>query len=105
MIRRPPRSTLFPYTTLFRSPQRLLGTSGRMSSGSRWLFLSCASGNHGRIPESIEEPHHGSQPGEIVINRPVSLVQEASTVATRNCCSHSYIPSSCPKEGFLLVVE
>src|SRR2546425_7320999 len=25
MIRRPPRSTLFPYTTLFRSPGRLLG--------------------------------------------------------------------------------
>src|SRR5215203_515343 len=25
MIRRPPRSTLFPYTTLFRSPARLLG--------------------------------------------------------------------------------
>src|SRR2546426_9367172 len=24
MIRRPPRSTLFPYTTLFRSPPRLL---------------------------------------------------------------------------------
>src|SRR2546429_6383017 len=24
MIRRPPRSTLFPYTTLFRSPQRRL---------------------------------------------------------------------------------
>src|SRR3712207_8267636 len=25
MIRRPPRSTLFPYTTLFRSPQRGVG--------------------------------------------------------------------------------
>src|SRR2546427_4634841 len=25
MIRRPPRSTLFPYTTLFRSPQLHLG--------------------------------------------------------------------------------
>src|SRR3712207_9294601 len=25
MIRRPPRSTLFPYTTLFRSEERLLG--------------------------------------------------------------------------------
>src|SRR5256885_3605680 len=24
MIRRPPRSTLFPYTTLFRSPRKLL---------------------------------------------------------------------------------
>src|SRR5256885_10858744 len=25
MIRRPPRSTLFPYTTLFRSPAQLIG--------------------------------------------------------------------------------
>src|SRR3712207_8144656 len=29
MIRRPPRSTLFPYTTLFRSPR---GNSGSLSS-------------------------------------------------------------------------
>src|SRR3712207_8000260 len=28
MIRRPPRSTLFPYTTLFRSIVALLGSSG-----------------------------------------------------------------------------
>src|SRR3989442_9089667 len=28
MIRRPPRSTLFPYTTLFRSPLLSLGLSG-----------------------------------------------------------------------------
>src|SRR2546427_9436610 len=28
MIRRPPRSTLFPYTTLFRSPFLALGPSG-----------------------------------------------------------------------------
>src|SRR2546430_12622726 len=27
MIRRPPRSTLFPYTTLFRSPLRVPGTA------------------------------------------------------------------------------
>src|SRR2546430_12233657 len=31
MIRRPPRSTLFPYTTLFRSPQRRVCTSPRSS--------------------------------------------------------------------------
>src|SRR3712207_7588825 len=32
MIRRPPRSTLFPYTTLFRSPhrERRTGRAGRM---------------------------------------------------------------------------
>src|SRR3712207_8701643 len=29
MIRRPPRSTLFPYTTLFRSPLRLGSRPGR----------------------------------------------------------------------------
>src|SRR6266702_5381607 len=28
MIRRPPRSTLFPYTTLFRSPLRLRSSRG-----------------------------------------------------------------------------
>src|SRR2546422_1390028 len=28
MIRRPPRSTLFPYTTLFRSPQRARSHAG-----------------------------------------------------------------------------
>src|SRR2546430_17662976 len=29
MIRRPPRSTLFPYTTLFRSPHAAVGGTGR----------------------------------------------------------------------------
>src|SRR5260370_31441267 len=29
MIRRPPRSTLFPYTTLFRSPFTLVGATTR----------------------------------------------------------------------------
>src|SRR2546430_6664506 len=33
MIRRPPRSTLFPYTTLFRSPARGRTTSGFSGSG------------------------------------------------------------------------
>src|SRR5256885_4634700 len=35
MIRRPPRSTLFPYTTLFRSPSRGGSTSRRRSTTSR----------------------------------------------------------------------
>src|SRR2546426_8319795 len=37
MIRRPPRSTLFPYTTLFRSPEavqaKLLGANARRMYG------------------------------------------------------------------------
>src|SRR3712207_7811942 len=36
MIRRPPRSTLFPYTTLFRSPARLTGSVAvRTADGAR----------------------------------------------------------------------
>src|SRR2546430_16075607 len=37
MIRRPPRSTLFPYTTLFRSPQPIdksNGTAGGQTTGA-----------------------------------------------------------------------
>src|SRR2546422_1605203 len=34
MIRRPPRSTLFPYTTLFRSIPKVPGTDGRKMSKS-----------------------------------------------------------------------
>src|SRR5256886_11561152 len=34
MIRRPPRSTLFPYTTLFRSQR--LGSDGRHHLHDRW---------------------------------------------------------------------
>src|SRR3712207_7143609 len=32
MIRRPPRSTLFPYTTLFRSPVRHLDAAGYLAA-------------------------------------------------------------------------
>src|SRR5215472_14084862 len=35
MIRRPPRSTLFPYTTLFRSPPRTAGRSRARRRASR----------------------------------------------------------------------
>src|SRR5687768_17885504 len=34
MIRRPPRSTLFPYTTLFRSTQSIAGDAFSVSVGS-----------------------------------------------------------------------
>src|SRR2546429_6440021 len=37
MIRRPPRSTLFPYTTLFRSWSRQRGRAGRVEAGERGL--------------------------------------------------------------------
>src|SRR5258708_12876329 len=41
MIRRPPRSTLFPYTTLFRSARRLYRRATPGQSDRRSLFSVC----------------------------------------------------------------
>src|SRR5258708_12051957 len=38
MIRRPPRSTLFPYTTLFRSLSHSRPNSGMLISALEWRF-------------------------------------------------------------------
>src|SRR5256885_12011129 len=38
MIRRPPRSTLFPYTTLFRSQPMLAETGDAPRSDPRWRY-------------------------------------------------------------------
>src|SRR3712207_6958257 len=43
MIRRPPRSTLFPYTTLFRS-EPLWWSLGHSREGSHWLTWGLAHG-------------------------------------------------------------
>src|SRR5256885_12070143 len=56
MIRRPPRSTLFPYTTLFRSAllwlQGRIVPAGRGGSGRRWALADTwVSKAVGHLPE------------------------------------------------------
>src|SRR2546422_1846775 len=67
MIRRPPRSTLFPYTTLFRSPEVIQMGAGRsvpgvgLSSGNqrltRWTLIDRKStrlnSSHGYISYAV----------------------------------------------------
>src|SRR3712207_8294356 len=57
MIRRPPRSTLFPYTTLFRSLQGRLGEKIR-SIGDAIIDLLA------HIEASIDFPEEGIEPDE-----------------------------------------
>src|SRR3712207_6930007 len=61
MIRRPPRSTLFPYTTLFRSPTRPASTL--------WTVVS-ASGNGVPSRASPAEPGHEPSVVEAWFGRP-----------------------------------
>src|SRR5256885_8676276 len=58
MIRRPPRSTLFPYTTLFRS-QHGQGTQG---NGRPVEEAAAAANPAGRLPRAAQRPgrHHGT---------------------------------------------
>src|SRR5439155_11528656 len=48
MIRRPPRSTLFPYTTLFRSTARVEAKSG-LGFGGSWSNTGTITINGGRL--------------------------------------------------------
>src|SRR5258705_9265259 len=57
MIRRPPRSTLFPYTTLFRSPA---GSSP--SSNSTVVAASSSSGGHQRMRSSSFSSRRSTTP-------------------------------------------
>src|SRR3712207_7810600 len=59
MIRRPPRSTLFPYTTLFRSPHRLAARP--LPGGAPVLRAAAAAGGPGTAGGG--DPDGGLHPG------------------------------------------
>src|SRR3712207_7295105 len=64
MIRRPPRSTLFPYTTLFRSREKQDGADGRRvdlraapGAGAAPLSRDRPGGGGGRPQGRLQRPH------------------------------------------------
>src|SRR2546430_9477847 len=94
MIRRPPRSTLFPYTTLFRSPTGgfrgavlpvvAISTLGRTATPLARRRSPPWGGDRARPPPPVEadEPHVAARPGR----RPGS-----DRKSTRLNSSHSQI--------------
>src|SRR2546427_3146586 len=77
MIRRPPRSTLFPYTTLFRSVRIYRPWLGGYSAQTDWVLLS-------------ENPGSLRLPGIVEAGRSVS-VSNQDRKSTRLNSSHSQI--------------
>src|SRR2546427_8081026 len=72
MIRRPPRSTLFPYTTLFRSlcsvivnpaisTSRLLGCRDSCCAYSAWLLTELRFFRHSRLHSAYRSEEHTSE--------------------------------------------
>src|SRR5258708_23710462 len=55
MIRRPPRSTLFPYTTLFRSPIAPITSWPHASVGAAWTRRPVRSEEH---TSELQSPDH-----------------------------------------------
>src|SRR5258708_31094896 len=54
MIRRPPRSTLFPYTTLFRSPYSLRHI-GRWYRDAGFVVVAIRLPAHGTVPAALTD--------------------------------------------------
>src|SRR2546427_7829661 len=79
MIRRPPRSTLFPYTTLFRSPRV-------EEIAVTWLRGNCAAA---RTAQSAESGRTGNK--EILVVRGHNGPRIADRKSTRLNSSHSQI--------------
>src|SRR5689334_24438659 len=75
MTRRPPRSTLFPYTTLFRSVQRFIDTVAVNLTGSflcaRAAFAAMRAQDPagGRIINNGSISAHVPRPGSAVVDR------------------------------------
>src|SRR3712207_8042717 len=65
MIRRPPRSTLFPYTTLFRSISSYTRCSGHFSKSSSWPHCSVGS----TLSRRLLTMHSPSPKGDAVLPR------------------------------------
>src|SRR5258708_18552883 len=57
MIRRPPRSTLFPYTTLFRSKAFVTFAGGRGGRVQRWDAVTGSSRSEEHTSE-LQSPDH-----------------------------------------------
>src|SRR5438876_2250748 len=81
MIRRPPRSTLFPYTTLFRSPaplrRRRPWPAGRQGRGRRDELLAGQRRRAGRLRRRWQQRSGGAARSEehtSELQSPVHLV-------------------------------
>src|SRR5256885_12446303 len=94
MIRRPPRSTLFPYTTLFRSTANV--TLVVTPAGSTWITVNDASANityNGTWSRSEEHTSELQSPCNLVCRL---LLEKKKKEVTNILCLRVHRPSTHP---------
>src|SRR5256885_4540616 len=74
MIRRPPRSTLFPYTTLFRSKAKVVILAASTLESARLLLLSKSRQYPNGIGNSSGHVGHRSEEHTSELQSPCNLV-------------------------------
>src|SRR2546426_5412532 len=79
MIRRPPRSTLFPYTTLFRSRYCGHGGGRRPSSGGAVMSFSLKKDKHGVVVVGVD--------GQLIVGNRQELRSEEHTSELQSPCN------------------
>src|SRR5258706_4479652 len=100
MIRRPPRSTLFPYTTLFRSPEHAFEEAGLLRFGeAHGLFLAQEACHHvlvglGHVRARSEEHTSELQSLTNLVCR-LLLEKKKKKAPTRQLTMSSVIDTSC----------
>src|SRR2546427_1990869 len=80
MIRRPPRSTLFPYTTLFRSVESSVADSGAVGIRFRFLRRRTEPGDRKHQQQSAARP---GQPADPRSEEHTSELQSQSNLVCR----------------------
>src|SRR3989449_11453319 len=105
MIRRPPRSTLFPYTTLFRSPHAgdvvlLVGVLKRVGDVDRAPQVPDSKGRVPRGQRDVAEPgRHGMEPGVEYIHSARVKVGGVEAVAGCRAGEGEPLVNSAPRPG------
>src|SRR5258708_29457166 len=96
MIRRPPRSTLFPYTTLFRSPVHALITGTPDEKDRRVVLIAAPRfgivGQNQTISFRVEDEGVRASPAEEKISRDSELIARPSATTGRQADLRVQIP-------------
>src|SRR3712207_6965920 len=101
MIRRPPRSTLFPYTTLFRSLAVDLGRQGRLAVGPAFLdqVATVGGGVEDRKSTRLNSSHANISYAVFCLKKKIKSTYHLSSSVT----PPSYSPSYCFLHSFLFL--